>query len=120
MAASRADADAERLHAQLAEERRRIRELTTLVQQEQKKVRRPAKCTTNAPCVTSFVFFCAVSQVDRVTSAQQTVENNISRLYDTARNEIDEQARSLSAARLQLTQDQANTSGLTRQDSQES
>ena len=46
-------------------------------------------------------------QADRLAAAQQTLEGNMSHLYETAKRQIEERGRALSAARLELTAERA-------------
>lgn len=41
-------------------------------------------------------------QADRLATAQQTLESNISRLYETAKGHIEERGKRLSALRLEI------------------
>lgn len=70
---------AEALAASLATERARVAELQVLVRQEQKKA-------------------------DKLKSTQATLEDNMSKLYDTAKAKIDAVSQELAAARLEEVQ----------------
>jgi len=65
------------LAAELEAERKRARELEVLVQQEQKKF-------------------------DKLQSTQRVLEDNMSRLYEAAKEQVQEKTQQLSAARLEL------------------
>ena len=47
-------------------------------------------------------FAFPVPQVDRLNATQRTLESNISRLYETAKTQIEERDTSLNAARVDL------------------
>ena len=93
------------LNEELGRERQRVLELTALVQQEQKKVSACAACC--APGKMRAHESTARSQVERIRSTQQTLETNMSRLFETAKGQMEERGQHLTAARLELQQARA-------------